>query len=178
MIQLPPKLATLEQAVIQRFKLDLEGMYGQAHWRRVLRNGILIAEADPDNVCLPVVCAFAFLHDAARETEQRELGHGPAASRLTQELFDKGVLDWLDKTMLTQLRAAVCDHPLNLQIEQVSRGAATLNACWDAAKLDLPRMGVTPAGLKSVYALQPGVVERHVAEAWNPDDPNAMIGDI
>lgn len=171
-------LAALEQAVIAQFRLELDGMYGQSHWRRVLRNGALIAEADP-RVDSVVVAAFAFLHDAARATEARDLEHGPAASALALRLACVDLFKGWSKSQLTLLRAACCDHPLALPLEMdAHRDAPTLNACWDAAKLDLPRMGVTPTGLRSLYALQPGVIERHVEEAWNPDDPAAMIGGV
>lgn len=178
MIEFPASYLQLIAKVTAQLRTDPDGEHGLPHWRRVYRNGLLIAKADP-RVDMEVVALYAILHDSQREPsdEARDKMHGVLASRYAQELADKGWLKWLTKAQLTQLRAACIDHVLQLTVDLVSPGAATLAACFDADRLDWPRFGFNPEPkhLRSLYCLQPGVVERHIEEAWNPDDPNAMI---
>lgn len=167
----PDKYDDVQRRVIRQFQLDLMGTHGIPHWARVYRNGLLIAGADPD-VDLEVVTLFALLHDSRRENEYDDPMHGVRASRFAAQLAEEGLMPWLSKEQLTQLRGACTDHSLGFVIN-----LPTIQACWDADRLDLGRIGVKPDLLKlgSLYSRQPGVIERHWDEAWQADGMDAMI---
>jgi len=168
----PDKYDPVQRAVLKQFQLDIMGVHGLPHWSRVYRNGLLIAGAD-SSVDLEIVTLFAMLHDARRVSEFDDPAHGIEASRYTARLAEEGFLPYLSKERLTILRAAIADHPLGFN----NPNSPTIQACWDADRLDLPRIGVMPDTrlLGSVYALTPGIVEQHWDEAWNSEGMDAMI---
>lgn len=115
------------------YKLSWRGVHGIRHWLRVRENGLLLCEetgADPK-----VVELFAFLHDAGRETDGADPHHGLRAAervdRLQGEFFN------LSPHQLSQLKDACAGHTAgNI------RADLTVQTCWDADRLDLPRTGV------------------------------------
>jgi uncharacterized protein len=117
--------------------------HGPAHWERVEKNAVLLAGATPG--CDDVVArAFALLHDCCRRNEGRDPEHGARAAGVAQELADRGVLR-LDPGQLALLNYAMRHHTDG----QVSDDP-TIGVCWDADRLDLPRVGIAPsAGLLS-----------------------------
>lgn len=163
----PDRYKAAEEAVLAQFLLDPEGVHGMDHWQRVLRNGLEIVEhtpgADPE-----VVTAFALLHDACRTNEYDDPMHGLLGARLAKALHDQGVLPPLDVYQLGQLMGAICDHHRGLVVDPHFQ--PTIAACWDADRLDLPRVGTLPepAFLSTPYAKQPAVIERVWEEAWEP----------
>ena len=63
--------------------LGPEGYHGPTHWQRVYLNASLICEAEGTD---PLVArCFAFLHDACREDEGRDSGHGARAAHFAVE---------------------------------------------------------------------------------------------
>lgn len=160
MIEFPKRLRPLIDIVIDRYPLDIDGSHGMPHWQRVLRNGYLIAAADRA-VDTEVVILFALLHDSRRRDEDEDIMHGVRGARFAQKLYDHGHLHWLRKGQLTRLKAAICDHPLGLMTMD-----RTIQACWDADRLDLGRVGIKPnlSLLGSHYAQGKGVIERHWRE--------------
>jgi len=64
--------------------------------------------------------------------------HGARAADFAQELYEKGMLG-LDPGQLATLKFAMTHHNGG----QVS-GDPTIGVCWDADRLDLPRVGNTP----------------------------------
>jgi uncharacterized protein len=85
-----------------------------------------------------VVRLFAILHDARRLNEGSDPDHGQRAANLAMEL--RGLQFELDDARLQILRTACLLHDRG----QVSDDA-TIGACWDADRLDLPRVGIAPA---------------------------------
>lgn len=158
----PDSLDPLYRLVLKHFALDPYGAHGIAHWQRVLRNGLAIAASDP-RVDPEVVTLFALLHDSCRHDEFEDIAHGLRACRWTQELAEAGYLPPLTDVQLTKLKAAIIDH---------SRGFVcpdpTIQACWDADRLDLPRVGILPdpSLLGSEYARDPATIRRCWDEAW------------
>lgn len=94
---------------------------------RILEAG---AEADP-----AVLLAFAVLHDSQRASEGRDPDHGQRAAdyALTTDLLnmDDGQLDLLTAALISHDRGETSTDP-------------TIGACWDADRLTLPRVGITP----------------------------------
>ena len=168
----PDKYDAVQQAVLRGFRLDVMGTHGLPHWARVYRNGLLIAAEDPD-VDMEVVALFALLHDSCREDEYDDDMHGVRASRFVAQLHEGDILPpELTREQITLLRAACADHSRGFVIN-----IPTIQACWDADRLDLGRIGIKPElrKLGSRYAQLPGVIERHWEEAWNTEGMESMI---
>ena len=75
----------------QRFKLDINGTHGLAHWQRVESRGLEIAKRTNANIT--VVRHFAYLHDACREGEWDDNEHGHRSADWCQTLWGDGHLD-------------------------------------------------------------------------------------
>ena len=112
-------------------------IHGELHWRTVGANGLWLAEADT-RVDRAVVFHFALLHDTMRENDGYDPEHGPRASAFAAELHAEGLLA-LDDAQLALLREACDDHA-----DGLTSPDPTIGACWDADRLDLPRVGITP----------------------------------
>jgi uncharacterized protein len=105
------------------------------HWRQVEAFALAIAQqngADPEFVRL-----FAVLHDSCREDEMADPDHGLRAANLAQGLH--GRLFHLPEPMLERLLIACRDHDKGLTSADLHIGT-----CWDADRLDLPRVGIIP----------------------------------
>jgi uncharacterized protein len=132
------ELTALWKEAKKAFKLDLSGtQHGPGHWEQVERNVIMLAEKTP-GCDVAVARLFAILHDCRRQNEGRDPDHGARAAEFAQELFDKGVLH-LDPDQMMTLKFAMKHHNGG----QVSIDP-TIGVCWDADRLDLPRVGTMP----------------------------------
>lgn len=115
---------------------DLSGLHGLGHWRRVARNGALLATrtgADPQ-----VVELFAIFHDAKRENDDYDPEHGLRGARLAARL--RGILYQLDDAPFRLLLEA-CECHADGEIHD----DPTIGTCWDADRLDLGRVGLPPS---------------------------------
>lgn len=119
------------------FKLDLDGHHGEWHWSRVNRRGLELAKTTGAN--LKVVTCFAFLHDACRIDEDADPDHGPrgAAYMMTLNAFANLGLNDTEERLLFE---AIHDHS-----DGKLSTEPTIATCWDADRLDLWRVGMTPA---------------------------------
>ena len=121
--------------VSEQFPLGADSLHGPTHWRRVEANGMLIAEASAADAT--VVRLFALFHDSRRENECRDHGHGMRGGELARSL--KGVEFQLDDARFHLLMEACGGHT-----DIVHHPNPTIHTCWDADRLDLPRVGITP----------------------------------
>ena len=96
---------------------------------------MLIAEASGADAT--VVRLFALFHDSRRENECRDHGHGKRGAELARSL--KGVEFQLDDALFHLLMEACGGHT-----DIVHHPDPTIGTCWDADRLDLPRVGITP----------------------------------
>lgn len=122
-------------AVLEDYTLPLHGDHGVAHWARVLENGLRLAEetgADAD-----VVRLFAVLHDSRRVNEWTDPDHGPRAAEFARTL--RGRLFELPDPAFQLLHRACAGHT-----HERTHPDVTIQTCWDADRLDLGRVGVTP----------------------------------
>ena len=117
------------------FEIDWNGCHGIAHWARVRANGLMLAEQTGAN--RHVVELFAFLHDARRKNEGNDQGHGWRGFVLA-ELLRGRFFDVSDAEM-SLLRQACVYHS-----DGLNTGDTTVLTCWDADRLDLGRVGMTP----------------------------------
>lgn len=119
----------------EEFALDLEGVHGEAHWKRVRATGLRLAERTGADT--RVVELFAYLHDVKRENDGLDREHG-ARSAAFIETLDASLLP-VPAPAREQLVYACRLHTSGL-IE----GNVTVQTCWDADRLDLGRVGIRP----------------------------------
>ena len=138
-LELPPKSTVVTQPYVDflthQYQLSHNGAHGIEHWLRVLINGRLIA--GKTGADLAVVEHFALLHDVKRYDEGRDIDHGGRAAEFANNLAG----DWvhLDRAQLLKLTETIRFHSKG----RLSRDP-TVQACWDADRLDLGRIGDRP----------------------------------
>ena len=122
--------------LVGQFQLDPFGNHGIEHWLRVLINGREIAKRISVN--LKVIELFALIHDCRRWNELEDSLHGQRAAEFCDTLKNR----WFafDDTDLRLLRTA-CRYHTNENFHP----NATVQACWDADRLDLGRIGIRPS---------------------------------
>jgi uncharacterized protein len=128
-------MAAIMVEILRGYALPVHGDHGVVHWARVMENGLRVAEAnggDPE-----VVALFALFHDARRINEYRDNGHGLRGGELARSL--RGTLIHLEDAQFDLLFEAC-----RLHTDGLVEGDPTLLACWDADRLDLGRVGITP----------------------------------
>lgn len=118
------------------FCLAWDGIHGAAHWARVWGHGRWLCQqtgADPQ-----VVHLFALLHDSQRVNDGDDPLHGQRAAEFASNLFADGLLP-LTRIQLDLLKQACSGHSSGERNAPV-----TVQACWDADRLDLGRVGIRP----------------------------------
>ena len=125
----------LWHALTAQFPLGESSIHGPDHWRTVEQNGLALAETNGAD--RTVVRLFAVLHDARRQNDAIDPEHGRRAAELAETLH--GDLFDIEPQQLEKLLYACTHH---------TRGTTstdpTIGACWDADRLDLPRIGTNP----------------------------------
>lgn len=124
----------LIKMVVNQFRLPLSGVHGPSHWMRVRKNGLILADKTGAN--RNIVELFSLFHDSCRVTDDIDNEHGYRGGELAQHFFNVGALR-CDEAELLVLKEACRGH---------SGGRApknsTIATCWDADRLDLPRVFV------------------------------------
>lgn len=128
--------STLIGAIRAQYSLPWNGTHGVGHWARVRENGLKIASLTP-GVNLQVVELFAVFHDSRRQNEAVDHGHGHRGGELAKKL--RGVLFELPDEAFALLYDACRYHT-----DGLTEADPTVQACWDADRLDLGRVGITP----------------------------------
>lgn len=116
--------------------------HGPRHWEQVEKNAVMLGEHTL-GCDMEVARLFALLHDCKRRNEGKDPEHGARAAEFAQELSARGLLG-LDAARLATLKHAMIHHNGG----QVSSDP-TIGVCWDADRLDLPRVGTTSLGVRS-----------------------------
>lgn len=148
-------------------------IHGPAHWSRVRRFGALLAEKEQ----LPVAARacveiFALLHDLAREDDGGGNQHAIDGSSYMDEVMPC-VFGQLSLDQIETVRVAIRYHSDGMVARQANEKGLfdeldwprdlltrTVGCCWDADRLDLPRVGIHPvpelmstAGWRDVFGL-------------------------
>jgi uncharacterized protein len=100
-----------------------------------MENGLRVVETNGAD--REVVALFALFHDSGRVNESLNDGHGLRGGELAQSL--RGTLIHLDDGRFDLLFQAC-----RLHADGLTDGNPTLQACWDADRLDLARFGIMP----------------------------------
>lgn len=110
-------------------------LHGVEHWDRVYRNAQKLMTP---NVNKTVVELFAYLHDSCRLDDGFDIAHGERAA------------EWID-TLRNNLLKDISDEEFNLlktacRLHSTTHKTSnpTIDACFDADRLDLWRVGITP----------------------------------
>jgi uncharacterized protein len=93
--------------------------------------------ADSNGAIIDVVRLFALFHDSRRENDGVDFEHGERGAKYAARL--RGTLFDLSDTHLELLQYA-CRWHAHGQLSD----DPTIGACWDADRLDLTRIGITP----------------------------------
>lgn len=125
----------LWQKVIAQLVCDRDSIHGPEHWRRVERNGVLLASRT--GAVVEVVRLFAVFHDSRREHDGSDDTHGERGSALATQL--KGKFFDLPEKHFELLRYACTWHTHGRLSDD-----PTIGTCWDADRLDLGRVGIQP----------------------------------
>jgi uncharacterized protein len=121
--------------VVREFPPYRSTLHGPPHWRRVERNGLVLASRTGANVA--VVRLFALFHDSRRENDGWDPRHGARGAEHAREL--RGIAYDLPDEQFELLHYACVWHTEGTAHENV-----TIATCWDADRLDLGRVGVIP----------------------------------
>jgi uncharacterized protein len=130
-----PNIPLILHAILEEYTLPWNGHHGVAHWARVLENGLRLAGETGANI--DVVSLFAILHDSRRVNEHTDPAHGPRAAEFASSL--RGRLFDLPEPQYRLLHRACAGHT-----HERTHPDATIRTCWDADRLDLGRVGITP----------------------------------
>ena len=124
-------------AIVRRefVHVDWHGAHGASHWARVRLHGLAIAGRT--NASVRVVELFALLHDARRRNEWADRGHGERSAQLVREIGAKALGISCEEE---DLLAYACRHHSHGLID----ADISVQACWDADRLDLARVGIVP----------------------------------
>jgi uncharacterized protein len=133
--------SALIQTILQQYALASDGLHGVSHWARVWENGTRIAQATT-GANLRVVRLFAFFHDAKRTNDGHDPQHGLRGADYAASLRTT-LLQELSDAEFELLYAACAYHTDGLTDHH-----PTVQACWDADRLDLNRVGILPQPIR------------------------------
>ncbi len=129
-------LPLLWETLSARFRLGPESLHGPDHWRRVEGHGVRLAAATA-GADVVVVRLFAVFHDAERVNESVDPEHGHRAAKLAARKHGT----WF-RVSDEQLR--VLGEACRFHADGDTSEDPTIGCCWDADRLDLPRVGIEP----------------------------------
>jgi len=133
---MPVNIPLILRAVLEDYALPWDGDHGVAHWARVYENGLRLSEET--GAIVEVVQLFAVLHDSRRINEHTDPEHGPRAAEFAQTIL--GRLIHLPEPEFRLLHRACAGHT-----HERTHPDVTIQTCWDADRLDLGRVGITPS---------------------------------
>ncbi|HVM18304.1 MAG TPA: hypothetical protein VM290_12040 [Gaiellaceae bacterium] len=152
-------VAELVPAVVERAPLAGSWHHGELHWQAVGHAGAELLPHVPG--CDPeVLFLFALFHDAQRENEHHDPGHGRRGSALARELHGRAFDVGAERL---ELLCQACDGHTDVERSD----DPTIGACWDADRLNLWRVAIAPVPrfLSTAAARNPELVS--VAATWH-----------
>lgn len=140
---------------------DTHFHHGPGHWARVEAHALLISQSLGISPLVPVL--FALVHDSQRMNDDVDPWHGLRAAKFVKE-NRAGLFAFLSDSDWATLQEACEKHSDGWVSED-----PVLQACWDADRLDLGRVGIIPSPkyMGSAFAKRPEVI-KHAWEQTNP----------
>lgn len=161
----------LRADILGQFRLPRHSVHGPGHWARVRFNGLLLTQASRAD--WQVVELFAFIHDSQRYDDGFDRDHGPRAADYA--LRNCGKLFQLSDSQLEKLVQACMGHTHEHLVS-----CPTVQTCWDADRLDLARVGITPDPyyLGTDLAKDPQMIAQAIARSRGQPSksPNFIAG--
>lgn len=130
-----PDFPRLWQLVTAQYHTTDYSFHGPEHWRRVERNGLLLATRTGADTT--VVRLFALFHDSRRENDDWDEGHGARGATYAASL--RGTAFDLSDDQFEILHYACVWHT-----DGEHHDNPTIATCWDSDRLDLNRVGIIP----------------------------------
>jgi uncharacterized protein len=162
----PHDLPIILRTILAGYALPVRGDHGLIHWARVCETGARLADATGADA--EVVMLFALFHDARRVNEFDDDDHGLRGGEFARSL--RGTLVHLDDARYDLLFEACRLHTDGHITEE-----PTLAACWDADRLDLGRVGITPDPARLCSDAARGLREWAHARAVDGHVPHAVL---
>ncbi len=125
----------LWQVVTSQHELHDFSIHGPDHWRRVERNGLLLATTTGADV--DIVRLFALFHDSRRIDDGYDEGHGARGAKYAKTLRNS-------EFEITDAQANLLYYACTWHTERLHHDDPTIGTCWDADRLDLTRIGAIP----------------------------------
>jgi uncharacterized protein len=122
-------------AILDQARLSWYGPHGLPHWARVRENGLRLASMTGANP--QIIELFAVFHDSCRHNEGHDPRHGARGAKLAAKLRAAHLR--LDDDEFSLLQEACAHHAAGRKDAQL-----TIQTCWDADRLDLGRVWITP----------------------------------
>ncbi|PYE51997.1 hypothetical protein [Deinococcus yavapaiensis] len=131
----PVSFEAVLEILAREFPLGPRSLHGpELHWRNVERFGVALARRTP-SADERVVRWFSIFHDCQRDNEYHDPQHGARGAARAREMH--AALDLTSAQLDTLVYA--CTH----HTDGTTSSDPTIGACWDADRLDLPRVGYT-----------------------------------
>lgn len=109
--------------------------HGKKHWLTVRDIGLELARNTP-GADIVVVNLFGILHDYKRKNDSKDEGHGMRAANSLFKIRSTLLSEITDSQFFT-LQEAIAYHN-----KPSTSDNPTIGCCWDADRLDLPRVGI------------------------------------
>lgn len=113
-------------------------IHGIKHWFRVWVYAQELAEKTPE-VDMEIVALFALFHDSMRSNDGDDPDHGFRGWHLWRTLDRGGIFRQFSLDQNDILKTACQNHN-----DGYTHNDPTIGVCWDADRLDLPRVGIEP----------------------------------
>jgi len=127
-----PKLL---ERMTAHFSLGDWSLHGPSHWRNVESHGLQLCRLNGADET--VVRLFSVFHDVERQNDGHDPDHGRRAADLIQSIHgtDFQVSDSQLQTLLDACR---------YHNDGLTSTDLIIGTCWDADRMDLPRVGIIP----------------------------------
>lgn len=126
--------AAIRAELSRQFVLGPDSLHGPDHWQRVGDCAVHLAQVSGGD--LLIARWFGLFHDAGRHSEGTDDDHGHRSALLVERYRDRL---GLSAAQIDLLQWACKEHA-----DGHTTNDPTVGACWDADRLDLPRVGITP----------------------------------
>jgi uncharacterized protein len=110
-------------------------VHGPEHWARVERNGLYLCQENAADET--IVRLFALFHDSMRCNDARDPEHGLRGAEYAKSLLNK---EYELTSEQFELLYEACKH----HNKQRTTENKTIGTCWDADRLDLRRVNISP----------------------------------